>query len=274
MKIFIFALIFCLGFVAPTFATTTETSQIHDMQKDATYNRWVAALSSREEITPDLVHDNFATVIETNLSAPDADAIISRLSERELFDIARLHRQASFRDEAFQKSLKNRVGRIQQARLNTAFRHAENATDSSGMVAMTAPTVDMTLTEIYLEFRTAPVGSLSVSGSLYETAAFAGTRMAGSFGTGYAIGSALAPVIQTYSPGTWDVIGGTLHSAVQNVMDAGNYASQGQYLNSLDSLFGGFQYDYGFSLGDWSGDWGFFPAYHDWMFCRAYPHVC
>ncbi len=240
----------------------------------AAYETWNAALASGSPITPQLVHDTFASVIEENLSAADADAIVSRLSERELFDIARLHRQAKFRDERFQANLKSRVGKIQQARLNAAFSSAANAVKSSGMVTMAVPTVDMTLTEIYLEFRTAPVGSLSVSGSLYETAAFAGTRMAGSFGTGYAIGSALAPVIQTYSPGTWDAIGGTVHSAVQNVMDAGNYALQGQYLNALDSLFGGFQYDYGFTFGDWSGDWGFFPAYHDWMFCQAYSHVC
>jgi hypothetical protein len=279
MKNIVLALSLCLaGFVAPAHADhlkAGDRSSDLAAQKSAAYENWNAALESGAQISREQVHDNFANVIEENLSAPDADAIISRLTERELAAIATLHRTAPLRDASFESNLVARVGKAQKIRLSTAFSQAQQALKSGGGVVVNAvPTVDMTLHEIYLEFRTAPVGSLSVGGSLYETAAFAATRMSVAFTTGYAIGTGMAWIIETYSPGTWDTIGGTVYTATQNVMDAGDYMQRGEYLSALDAVFGSWQMDFGDAFGDYSGDWSLFNEYDFWMFCMANPHVC
>ena len=72
-----------------------------------------------------------------------------------------------------------------------------------------APTLDMTLYEIYLEFRTAAIGSLSVEAALYETAAFAGANLGTAFGVGLTIGTGIDWLIQTLDPPLWNMIGDT-----------------------------------------------------------------
>jgi len=88
----------------------------------------------------------------------------------------------------------------------------------------TAPTVDMTLGEIYLNFRTLPVGALSVQSAIYETAQFAGKNLVFAWGVGYGFGSGITYLMETYAP-TWyygsfvDVVGGTPYDAVDFVQN-------------------------------------------------------
>lgn len=72
--------------------------------------------------------------------------------------------------------------------------------DRIGLGSSPAPNVDLTIREIYLDYRTAPVGSLSVRAALYETASFVSTRLTTSFATGYAVGTALNHLWSTYAP--------------------------------------------------------------------------
>jgi hypothetical protein len=75
-----------------------------------------------------------------------------------------------------------------------------------------------TLPEIYLSFRTAPVGALGVFGSLYETVAMVDGPLGRAFGYGYLFGSAVvAPLIQRYAPTLWDDIGGTINQIIENL---------------------------------------------------------
>ncbi len=87
----------------------------------------------------------------------------------------------------------------------------------AGVVApmQTAPTADMTLNEIYLNFRTMPVGAMSVQAALYETGAYAGKNLVVAWGVGYAFGTLITDLMQTYAP-TWyygtfvPVVGGSV----------------------------------------------------------------
>lgn len=101
-----------------------------------------------------------------------------------------------------------------------------------------APTIDNTLYEIYLDYRTAPIGSLSVRSALVETSIFAGKRLAPAFTTGYAIGTGLNILINTYEPSLGDTIGGTLNGMVIALASAVDLMVQGKIMDSINTLFG------------------------------------
>jgi hypothetical protein len=78
--------------------------------------------------------------------------------------------------------------------------------------------LNMTPYEIYLDFRTAPVGALAVNGALYETSTVLSSTLLPAYGTGYAIGTyVVGPLIETYSPSLYDAIGGTIAQIVENL---------------------------------------------------------
>jgi hypothetical protein len=82
------------------------------------------------------------------------------------------------------------------------------------------PYLNLTPYEIYLSFRTAPVGALGVTGALYESTMLISGQLVLAYGIGYAVGSMITPLIQTYAPSLWDTIGGVLYGIVQNMSSA------------------------------------------------------
>lgn len=101
-----------------------------------------------------------------------------------------------------------------------------------------APNINMTLNEIYLDFRTDPVGSLGVRDALVETGLYAGADLTATWTVGNLIGQGLNYVIETYDPGLGDAIGGTEYGMVQDIEQAASEFQQGQYEHSIDALFG------------------------------------
>lgn len=120
-----------------------------------------------------------------------------------------------------------------------------------GTGASPAPNVDMTLEEIYLEYRTAPVGSLSAAGALSETAMFAGARLTAAAGVGYTIGTQINGLIDEYDPELGDAIGGTIDATITNYHDAVNEVEQGHYQSAWDDMFGYPVSNSGNVGGDW-----------------------
>jgi hypothetical protein len=98
--------------------------------------------------------------------------------------------------------------------------------------------IDMTLEEIYLEYRTAPFGSLSPAAALWETTAFAGKNVTIAAGAGYAIGTEIHNLIETYDPSLNDAIGGTLDIMLEHLMEAKTAAEQQQWIDAIKALFG------------------------------------
>lgn len=115
------------------------------------------------------------------------------------------------------------------------------ATDvaSGGIAVMSAGVnVDMTIPEIYLSFRTAPIGSLGVAAALYETAAFASRNLTLAYGSGYAVGTALSWTIQTYAPSLHDAIGSFIYNIVNSISQAVGTSALGQAQATASLSFG------------------------------------
>ncbi len=97
---------------------------------------------------------------------------------------------------------------------------------------------NLTPFETYLALRTAPVGALGVQGALLETTFIWGAAVYTSWTIGTKIGDKLAPVIETYAPDTWDVIGGTLSAMYDQYRQAQTAVSTGQFQSAFGDLFG------------------------------------
>ena len=111
--------------------------------------------------------------------------------------------------------------------------------------------------EIYLDFRTAPVGSLSVAGALWETSLI----LTGGLGTAYYVGEEVGkrivePLVRNYAPALYDKIGATLATAVNWLSNSwrGTVLDQGIAQQATAPMFGSspLQMNY-FSFG---GDYG------------------
>lgn len=100
--------------------------------------------------------------------------------------------------------------------LAAAFSAGAGSLPGPAVVATTSgPTIDYTLHEIYLSYRTAPVGSLSVPSSIYMTARYAAPQLLLAWGTGYGAGRVMAPLVERYAPSLWTAIGSTVHHTIE-----------------------------------------------------------
>ena len=66
--------------------------------------------------------------------------------------------------------------------------------------------LDHTIEEIFLSFRTAPIGATSVAASMFQTGLVVGAGIGGAWLTGQAIGSYLVQGMRTYTPNAWNAI--------------------------------------------------------------------
>jgi len=240
------------------------------------------------------IQAKFASIQESNFAKGDAKLIISRLSDKELNDIAVLYNSspqaangtllrtlATRLDGASLTKVAKAFGKLDTQRAVMAYSSANvqqefiaqvgttigvpsvastqlsSATIPKGFSPMGAPNTDMSLPEIYLDFRTAPVGSLGAASALSETLIYAGTRLSPAVAVGTTIGSVIHELIETYDPDLDDVIGGTIQAAADNMSEAGTELQQGQMEQAGDALFGT---PVGKS-GDYDGDWNVGESY-------------
>lgn len=241
--------------------------------------------------TPEAIHRNFMKVVTDNLANAGTASRVARLSDKELGAIARHAAQGAPAERAgLLKLFATRLDARALVRIARAFgraptaaavhAYAEKATratfdrdvagfrapppdEGGGTGGATTPypspspprpTVDMTLEEIYLEYRTAPVGSLSPAGSLAETAQFAGLRLSGAWGTGYAVGTGISWLIQNYAPNLDDAIGGTIATMIDDFWEASGELQQGHFEAAFDELFGFAVTNSSDPWGDWDVD--------------------
>lgn len=226
--------------------------------------------------TPEAIRHNFTGVVTRNLANAGTASRVARLSDKELHAIARHAAQGTPAERAgLLKLFATRLDATALVRIARAFgrapteaavhAYADKPTrdafdrDVAGLMASDPeedeggsggtttpypspspprPTVDMTLEEIYLEYRTAPVGSLSPSGALAETSQFAGVRLSAAYGAGYAVGSGISWLIQNYAPDLNDAIGETIASMIENFWEASSDVEQGHFEAAFDQLFG------------------------------------
>ncbi|WP_147292993.1 hypothetical protein [Dyella psychrodurans] len=220
---------------------------------------------SRLGSTPDEVQANFADIIEANFQYGSTEHLLNGLSERELNDLADLYAirtQGNTQPllKIFAKRLSDqsliRVAKVFgtkqvsaavneyaspdiQSSFNTKVAAIDPVQPLSGLATpMAAPTLDMTLQEIYLEFRTAPVGSVGPTAAIAETTMYSAIWLTAAWKTGTAIGNQLHDLIVTYDPSLDDAIGGTVAGMVDQANQSWDQFTQGEYQNSFDALFG------------------------------------
>lgn len=236
--------------------------------------------------TPEAIERNFVSVVTRNLANAGTASRIARLSDRELDGIARHAAHGAPVDRAaLLKLFATRLDGASLVRVAHAFgrapveaavqTYADPATRAAFAIGIAGlappppeggggggtnpypspspprPTIDMTLEEIYLEFRTAPVGGLSAEASLAETAMFVGRYLRSPAGWGTTAGLAIHFLIEEFDPEIDDTIGGTIDAMMQNFWNATDEVQQGRFESAFDSLFG---FPVTWSSDPW-GDW-------------------
>jgi hypothetical protein len=224
--------------------------------------------------TPEAIHRNFLKVVTLNLANAGTASRVARLSDRELAAIARHAGEGAPAERAgLLKLLAQRLDGRSLVRIARAFGrepteaavHAyadktirdafdgeiagfkappegggggTGGTTSYPTPSPPRPTVDMTLEEIYLEYRTAPIGSLSPAGALAETAQFAGVRLSFWFTAGTMIGTGISWLLEHYAPNVNDAIGGTISNMIENFWAASGQVEEGNFEAAIDQLLG------------------------------------
>lgn len=249
--------------------------------------------------TPEAIERNFIGVVTRNLANASIASRVARLSDRELEAIARHAAQGLPTERAaLLKLFATRLDGVALVRVARAFGRAPvdaavrtyadaetRATFASAVAGLATlvpegggrsgggsyprPNLNMTLEEIYLEFRTAPVGSLSASASIAETSMYAGTWLYASYKVGQAVGSEIHDLIVEYDPGLDQAIGATVGSMIDNFWLATDAVQQGHFEAAFDALFG-FPVTWG---SDPFGDWGVSAQmidYYEWSSTCGY----
>jgi len=221
-------------------------------------------------------HELFLSRIQENLQRPDINGVVSRLSDLELADLVTLYGAASGgRQHELVTVLGNRISNAQMTRLSSAFNQPTTLMQSAPKGAtVNGPevTLDMSIYEVYLEFRTATVGSLSVGASMAQTAMYTAGWVSAAWGAGYTAGTGAAILMERYMPGTWEGIGNTIGAAVNGFNSATNFLAQGSYQQQIDATFGGtisiygrthsnYNTQYNASSPDYSGDFSVASAF-------------
>jgi hypothetical protein len=251
-----------------------------------------ASASSMLGKTPAQIHSRLTLVIEFNLQRDPS--VVNRLTDQEVADLAYVYGSANDGDfDTLSETFARKLSPAALARLapyfgmenmrravesyakpSVAQSYATLVSRSPGWKAdvsaslinpTAAPTIDMTPYEIYLEFRTAPIGSLTPASALAETGMFMASRLAPSAYLGWKVGGEINDLIETYDPELEDTIGGTIDTALDNINGASSDLVQGKYERALDHLFGGSISDEGNSTGDYSGDFDVSRSYDEYM---------
>jgi hypothetical protein len=255
--------------------------------------------------TPEAIHRNFLKVVTQNLANAGTATRVARLSDRELAAIARhAARGAPAERAGLLKLFAQRLDGRSLVRIARAFGRAPTeaavrayagkatrdafdgevagimappddegggggtgGTSSYPTPSPPRPTVDMTLEEIYLEYRTAPIGSLSPAGALAETSQFAGVRLSFWLTVGTGIGTGISWLLEHYAPDVNDAIGGTISNMIENFWEASGQIQEGQFEAAIDQLLGFPVTTSSDPWGDWDIDAPMMDSYQSTHMC-------
>jgi len=162
----------------------------------------------RYGLTPAEVHQTFAANIIANLEAdPDLDATLARIAPVELASIMVLVEREQHGSAARVYAVIER-----RVRPETLAHVADMRIFPNTVIA--APTLDMTLYEVYLDYLTA---GLSTEAALGMTATYAGGYLGAAWLFGWNIGSGIVYINDQINPGINQAIGDALGAAMTDV---------------------------------------------------------
>lgn len=103
------------------------------------------------------------------------------------------------------------------------------------------PNIEMTILQIYLDYRTAPVGSLGPLSAAYQTTTYSLGHLATAFGFGVTIGTGVSYLLQNYAPSVHNWIGEQLYNfftPIFNIFQSGTQIEIGTAQMSMAFDFG------------------------------------
>jgi len=214
------------------------------------------------------VSANFVGVVNGNVSSTAGASRLAGLSAAEQQALANAYAQHNAGNVYALYAILQAYSPEQAARFLPAANRADLAwrmgtlkpqiTSELAPAAGPSPSLDDTLTDIYLEFRTAPVGSLSPAASIYMTTTFAAVNLYAAFQAGYTLGTGISYLIQTYAPSLDNAIGAALYNIINSLEVASTAFSQGIFEQKLLPVLGVSLpnlYTVDYSGSDY-GDWG------------------
>lgn len=126
----------------------------------------------------------------------------------------------------------------------------------------TPPSTSETLQEVYLDYRTAPVGNTSPAASITEAGVFSAVKdLTWVWTSAYTVGEGINWLIDTYDPSLSDAIGGTEYTMLDDINLAATEFDQGNYEAGLDDLFGN---PIGTLEDEIDGDWETMESFGYW----------
>jgi len=175
--------------------------------------RWLDTVEQRSLVTLAQAYINATEMkgrspLALEILAQRLDAVrLARLAEH--FGHARIHaavlKAAPAKIEGF--NARANVNRAGPAPGEMNLHHYEpQAVGAQGRGAGYLPFLDYTIEEIYLSFRTAPLGATSVSASMFQTGLIVGAGLWGSWQAGYMLGGYLTQGLRVYTPSIWNGI--------------------------------------------------------------------
>jgi hypothetical protein len=222
--------------------------------------------------TPATINARFPVVILANLNKSNATRL-AKLSDREwqgiYYAYARNHGGTVSDITAIVRvkapALVTRITKFQNNAIAAWSGTSPTLKLSMKLGGTPNPILDMTLEEIYLEFRTAAMGSLSVEGAIWATADYALKNLTGAWVVGTLIGSGIHWLIETYAPSIDDKIGASMDWMMTAVANATTSTMEGYWSLQLDLQFFEVPIDQiDLAMPD-LGDWGIFDDITMWL---------
>lgn len=153
---------------------------------------------------PQEIDERFAQVIERNLDDPARiEQVLSQLSDTEMSALATEYTRTTYGNTmVLDEIIASTATAATAQRFQAMEAQAISRATAQGLPAPLTPTpnINMPLTDIYLEFRTAPIGSLSTTGALAETALFAGARLVPAFYASQILGNGVDALVSLFDP--------------------------------------------------------------------------
>jgi hypothetical protein len=221
--------------------------------------RLVDILSDRE--LHDLAQLYVNAVADTGHQARLLDVLAWRLDSSRLTRLSKFFGYADV-DAAIVRSAPSKESAFSQSSspayaapvAGTMLAGAAAAAGGVSTMGSIAPYLDMTPTEIYLDFRTAPVGALGVAGALYETGTVMYSGLFVAAVGGYLVGTEFATLCQTYDLPLWDQISNIVGVTMEAITNAVTPVTLGSALKSTVGIYDVTSSQYN-SFNDLSGDY-------------------
>jgi hypothetical protein len=209
---------------------------------------------------------NFQTVVYNNLAtSSNPTQVVANLKDVEVSELLMLYQLRTGSTAAIE-------GIVAQ-RAPTQYSRLESIKWTPRPVPPT-PSIYYTLEEIYLDFRTAPIGAMNVTEALVETSVYAAAHLGIAYTVGDWLGQGIGFLWQKYAPESWNTFGGTIDQMLTNIND---YANAVIYVGGQEARMLTMLGDNVWGVSNATGDFGDYGGLDDmgmFLYCSTQNRLC